>query len=305
MGDVLLAVPALRALKRRWAADPLVLAAQPRIAGLLAALGVVDRSSDFEALGLAALFEGGGMGSERGWPARCGEDLRRATRVVAWIGSREPHFVQKLTALVPGAIVAPSVGIDRPVWEHLLETVGATAVERALRVPVIVPAPIAEESRLALRGQGWDDRARFLFVHPGAGGPGKRWSPAGFAAVVERLGETLPRLAFLVHRGPADSEAVRGLCSRLTRRVTLLEEPALPVLAGVLARATAYLGNDSGISHLAAALGVPSVVLFGAERITWRPWAEHVEPEVVSMPTLDAADVTRVTGALAPVLGSI
>jgi ADP-heptose:LPS heptosyltransferase len=98
---------------------------------------------------------------------------------------------------------------------------------------------------------------------------------------------------------------VRDLSSRLTRRVTLLEEPALPVLAGVLARAAAYLGNDSGISHLAAALGVPSVVLFGAERMAWRPWAEHVEPEVVSMPTLDEADVTRVTGALAPVLGSI
>ena len=52
----------------------------------------------------------------------------------------------------------------------------------------------------------------------------------------------------------------------------------LPVLAGVLSHATAYLGNDSGISHLAAALGVPSVVLFAAEGIIWRPWADHLEP---------------------------
>ena len=77
----------------------------------------------------------------------------------------------------------------------------------------------------------------------------------------------------------------------------------LPVLAGVLSHATAYLGNDSGISHLAAALGVPSVVLFAAEGIIWRPWADHLEPLVVSMPILDEVDVARVMGALVSLLG--
>jgi ADP-heptose:LPS heptosyltransferase len=268
----------------------------------------VDRSCDFETLGLAALFEveSAGIDSERGWPARCAADLRCASRVVAWIGSREPTFVRRLTALAPGAIVAPSVGTDRGmVWEHLLYTVGATAEDRTLRVPVVVPAPIVDEARLALRREGWDGRdgrTGLLFVHPGAGGRGKRWSTAGFAAVLERLAATLPRLAIVVHRGPADAEAVAALSSRLIRRVMLLEEPQLPVLAGALSRATAYLGNDSGISHLAAALGIPSVVLFSAERIIWSPWAEHLEPQVVSMPTLDEADVARVIGALVPLL---
>ena len=265
----------------------------------------MDRSCDFEALGLAALFEveSAGIDSERGWPARCAADLRCARRVVAWIGSREPTFVRRLTALAPGTVVAPSVGADRGmVWEHLLHTVGATAEDRTLRVPVVVPAPIVDEARLALRREGWDGQTGLLFVHPGAGGRGKRWSTAGFAAVLERLAATLPRLAIVVHRGPADSEAVAALSSQLIRRVMLLEEPQLPVLAGALSRATAYLGNDSGISHLAAALGIPSVVLFSAERIIWCPWAEHLEPQVVSMPTLDEADVARVLGVLVPLL---
>jgi ADP-heptose:LPS heptosyltransferase len=112
----------------------------------------------------------------------------------------------------------------------------------------------------------------------------------------------LPPLAIVVHRGPADSEAVAALSSQLIRRVMLLEEPQLPVLAGALSQATAYLGNDSGISHLAAALGIASVVLFSAERIIWGPWAEHLEPQVVSMRTLDEADVERVIVALVPLL---
>ena len=82
----------------------------------------------------------------------------------------------------------------------------------------------------------------------------------------------------------------------------VLEEPDLLVLAGVLSVTTAYIGNDTGISHLAAALGVPSVVLFGIERIMWRPWAEHVEPKVVTMPTLNEADVRRAVESLQTLL---
>jgi len=82
----------------------------------------------------------------------------------------------------------------------------------------------------------------------------------------------------------------------------VLGEPDLPVLAGVLSVTTAYIGNDTGISHLAAALGVPSLVLFGVERIMWRPWAEHVEPQVVTMPTLNEVDVRRAVESLQTLL---
>ena len=292
-------------MKRRWPDDTLTLAAQPRIGRLLATLGVVDRAVDFDALGLTALFEvePDGIAGEPEWPERCAVDLREASHLVAWIGSREPHFALRLAALTPGAVVAPSVGSGgRVVWRHLLDTVGATAPDRSLREPVILPDALIEEGRLALQREGWDGHARVLVVHPGAGGRGKLWATAGFAAVLERLAQAQPSFAVAVHRGPADSDAVAALSSRLPRRVMVLEEPHLPVLAGVLGCAAAYLGNDSGISHLAAALGVPSVVLFAVERVFWRPWAEHVEPQVVSMPTLNEADVRRAVGTLQPLL---
>jgi ADP-heptose:LPS heptosyltransferase len=221
--------------------------------------------------------------------------------VVSWFGSREPHFARRLATLVPEAVVAPSVGTGGEVWRHLLSTVGADT-DRTLRQPVSAGAELVAEGRVTLQKLGWDGRARLLVVHPGAGGRAKVWATEGFAAVLGRLARLVPGLAVLVHRGPADSEAVAALSAVLSRQLMVLGDPHLTVLAGVLSVATAYVGNDSGISHLAATLGLPSVVLFTAERIVWRPWAEHVEPQVVSVPALREADVQRAVDSLQALL---
>ena len=299
---MLLAIPALRVLRRAWPGDSLVLAAQPRIGRLLELLAVVHRAVDFDALGLSALFEPESGGRRRQWPERCADDLRRATRVIAWIGAGEPSFVERLGALVPGSIVAPSVGAGRPVWEHLVDTLGAGSAYRepAIRAAVDLPAALGNEAREELVRSGWNARDRLLIVHPGAGGHRKRWPAAGYAAVLEQVA-ALPGVAIAIHRGPADSDAVAALTGALTARAIALQEPPLPLLAGMLTHATAYLGNDSGVSHLAAALGAPSIVLFGAERLIWRPWADHVEPMVVSTGA-EGADAARVTAELASLL---
>jgi hypothetical protein len=299
---VLLAIPALRVLRQARPGHALVVAAQSRVGRLLEILGVVDRSIDFETLGLDALFQDDSGGRDGEWPARCAEDLRRATRVVAWVGSREPRFVKRLIELAPGSVVAPSVSAGRPVWEHLVESTSDPRGDRAIRAAVRVPAALAAEARRELRHHGWNGRDRLLFVHPGAGGRGKRWRATGFAAVLERAA-SLPRLAVVVHQGPADAEAVAALPERLTARAIRLREPPLPLLAGMLTHAAVYLGNDSGISHLAATVGVPSIVLFGADQLSWRPWAEHVEPLVVSLTAPDDSDTARVMTKLATLLG--
>lgn len=220
---------------------------------------------------------------------------------MAWVGSREPTFVRRLTALVPGSIVAPSVAGDRPVWKHLVETVDATAGDRSIRAAVDVPAPLRDEACRALVQLGWREQDRLLVVHPGAGGPAKRWPAMGFASVLERFAAR-PGLAVVVHQGPADVEAVAALPAPLIARAIVVREPPLPLLSGVLSRAAAYLGNDSGISHLAAALGVRALVLFGAEQLPWRPWAEHVEPLVLSLTAAEKSDAARVTAELARLL---
>ena len=105
----------------------------------------------------------------------------------------------------------------------------------------------------------------------------------------------------LVHQGPADAEPAQRLLTLLEGDATLLLQPDLPRLAAVLGAARAYLGGDSGVSHLAAAVGAPSVVLFPpATSRRWTPWSPTAVP--VELQGVDG-DITRARDALTRVLG--
>jgi len=288
-----------------------VLAAQPRIGELLRALGLVDRAVAFESLHLDALFR-----EETIEPGEA-EPLRMLLRppsvprrlasdggapvpatMVSWFGARDRDFVARLTALVPGAVIAPSSEAGRLVWQHLLASVSAPLEQAGRwRTPVPVPARLTDEGRRAVLNAGWNGETPLVLVHPGAGGVGKRWPAEGFAAVLARLASR-GGIMLAVHRGPADAEAVAALEARFRGPKIVLKEPSLPALAGMLGCATAYLGNDSGVSHLAAALGVPSVVLFTADKLDWQPWAGHTEVLTVRTSALDTADRDRVAAAV-------
>lgn len=288
LGDVLLAVPALRAL--RAAGGPLALAAQPRIGALLQALEVVERSVALDALGLDALFVDD--------PARAPR-LPEVRRLVCWLGARDPVFIRRLTTLVPDAVVAPSTPERGLVWQHLLETVGAPPGEWCS--PVAVPDRIRAEGAEALTAAGCEGPRPWLLVHPGAGSAAKCWPAEAFARTITTLA-TLARVNIAVHAGPADGEAAAALRRHLGAGVAWLMEPSLRVLAGALAHATVYLGNDSGVSHLAAALGVPSLVLFDERHLPWRPWWPGARTRTVRLADTVPDDVAGVVAELQQML---
>ena len=289
LGDVLLAVPALRAL-RATAASPVVLGARPHIGALLAMLGVVDRAVAFEALGLDALFVDDAACRPR-WPP--------IDRLVCWFGARDPTFARRATTLVPGAVVAPSVGDQGPVWEHLLATIAGPRGE--WRDPVAVPEALRAEGRAALVAAGCEGPRPWLVVQPGAGSAAKCWPAEAFARTITTLA-TRARVNVVVHVGPADADAAAALRRHLGAGVAWLVNPSLPALAGVLAEAAIYLGNDSGVSHLAAALGVPALVLFDARHLAWRPWWSGARARIVTLTATVAEEVDAVVAELEAML---
>ena len=280
LGDVLLAVPALRAL--RAASGGVILAAQRRLAELVVALGEADAAREFESLRLDALF--GGSGSA---------DLPETDRLICWFGARDAEFSSRLRAQARGAVVAPSLSTGL-VWEHLLQTCGAPPGEWRGRARV--PPALVDAGRIALTDAGWDGRRPVMVVQPGAGGVSKRWPADAFAAALAAVAER-GDVALVAHQGPADADAVDALSARLPS-VVRLREPALPALAGVLSQAALYLGNDSGVSHLAATVGVPAVVLFAAANLAWRSWAAAPEVMTVTMTRVDPSEVAAVRKAV-------
>jgi len=293
LGDVLLAVPALRALKAESPAERLLLAAQPGVGSLLAALGTVDGILSFDGLGLQALFV------EDDAPTSI-HAVRSASRIVCWFGSRDPVFARRLRALAPEAVVASPTGDGAiPVWRHLLATI--QAAPRA-SPPTCDPSPAARQAGgQALMRAGWRADTRLVIAHPGAGSLDKRWPAEAFVQVLAPLCAR-EDVTIVLHEGPADVDAVAAVDSRLAGRARVLRGLPLVELAGTLVQAAAYLGNDSGVSHLAAAVGLPSVILFEERRVAWRPWSVSADIVLVDTASVVKADVVTVADRLARLL---
>jgi ADP-heptose:LPS heptosyltransferase len=108
--------------------------------------------------------------------------------------------------------------------------------------------------------------ARRVLIHPGSGSPAKNWPMARFREVATRLERDGFPVQWIL--GPNDNLAVPGPC---------LTGVDLANLAGALAGSRLYLGNDSGVSHLAAAVGCPAIVIFGpTDPLVWAPAGERV-----------------------------
>jgi ADP-heptose:LPS heptosyltransferase len=274
LGDVLQAVPALRGLRTAAPGGRLVFAGQPRLARLLVALGVVDEGRAFDGLGLEALF------TDEPAPPALAAFLGGFTRVVSWFGSREPTYVARLGALVDAIVARPVPDDDAPVWRHLIATLPASTLAERDAVAPIRPA-------------GRPPASAALVVHPGSGGTWKQWPAERFAEAIAAVA-TRHALPVVVHQGPADRAAVEALLARLDAPVERLVEPELPELAAALSLARAYLGSDSGVSHLAASVGAPSVILFPPAHLPrFTPWSPTARPIAMTGGADEVAGVVR------------
>ena len=288
LGDLLLSIPALRALRAGAWGDELVLAAQGRIGALLVALGIADRALDFDSLGLDTLFTAGA-------PAESLSRLLAGARAVSWFGSRDAHFVDRLRSLAQESVAAPTMPAESlTVWRHLLATVAPLVAgaldDEAGREPIALREGIVDTGRRELADAGWDGARPLVVLHPGAGGIAKRWPVEGFARLAEWIVGALGA-DVVVHEGPADRDAVASLHDRLRVPVRALVDPSLESLAGAIHHATLFVGNDSGVTHLAAAVGAPTLALFVAANLAWRPWVPGARVRVVSAEALVPGDV--------------
>jgi heptosyltransferase III len=274
LGDVLQAVPALGALGRLG--HRLTFAGQPRLGELLQGSGLVLAATSFDTFGFEALFVEGPP------PERLVARLQRFQRAVSWFGSKEDAYRKQLGALVPECIVAPPVPADDSpltVWEHLADTLtpwGVTLPVALHHLPTSERWRIA--ARSALMAAGADLGRPLLVAHPGAGA---RWKEAPSARLARALESMAADGGFqvVVHQGPADGKAVDALLAELTTPAVCLVEPSLTELAGALALAKAYIGSDSGVSHLAACVGTASVILYPPETLRrWAPWSSTAVP---------------------------
>lgn len=116
-----------------------------------------------------------------------------------------------------------------------------------------------------------------IAVHPGSGSRDKNWPIDNFVTLCLRVShEYHCGITFIA--GPAEQRVVHQISTKLSGvSLTILENRPLPEIAAELQRCDLYIGNDSGISHMAAAVGTPTIVIFGPSNPhIWRPLGKQV-----------------------------
>ena len=147
--------------------------------------------------------------------------------------------------------------------------------------------------------------APLIALHPGSGSPRKNWPLENWRALGAWLLARTPPPRLLLIGGEADHAQLGALTAAWRGAPVLLaRDLPLPHLAALLARCRLFLGHDSGISHLAAAAGAPSLLLFGpTDPAVWAPANPHVSILPVPGGDLAALPVAAVQAEAARLLG--
>lgn len=260
LGDLLTAVPALRALRRSHPGHELVLAAPGRLAEAAAATGAVDRLLPTSAPARAVPRRIDWTGP----PPEVAVDLH---------GNGPPSHLL-LSALRPGHMLAyahpETPQIPGPLWR---EDEHEWVRWCRLLLWYGIPADPGDQRITAPAGHG-SPAPGAVVLHPGADAAARRWPAERFAAVGRALAAAGHRV--VVTAGADEAPLARQVAGAagLPRSVVFGGDADVPFgrLAALVARARAVIVGDTGLAHLATALGTPSVVLFGpvAPRL-WGP----------------------------------
>src|ERR1035437_3281496 len=154
----------------------------------------------------------------------------------------------------------------------LLGFVGVPVDDRPLS-SLIVTSEADESVRSRLELSGIDDASPFALIHPASTQFTKQWAIVNFARTAEYLDHL--GISTVAVAAKHESQILRELETASKVPITALDDLTLPEITALAAKATIFVGNDSGIAHIAAGVRTSTVVIFGSSNRThWRPWTD-------------------------------
>jgi lipopolysaccharide heptosyltransferase II len=130
---------------------------------------------------------------------------------------------------------------------------------------------LAPDERASIQALLPEGTAPLIGIHPGATWPAKRWPAERFADLADRLAGSGYRV--VITAGPGESDVIRRLLNASGSAPHVLPLVPLRALAAAISRCSVFVSNDAGPMHIAAALGVPTVGIFGpGEENIWFPY---------------------------------
>ena len=284
IGDTVLATPSLYALRRFLPNAQIDILLEDWVAPLLDGSDLVD----------GVLSVGDSIASR----LKIARELRRREYDVAF----NLHGGTTATFFLWASGARHRVGLAEYqysfVYNHLLSSAAdlwkrsplhSAEQQLALLGSVGVPVDDRPSSRLTVTDKGrtarvseWLERRNYALLHPGTAFFTKQWAPENFARAAEFLSDK--GMSVVAVGSKQEIEILNEVKSASRAAVTIFDDLTLPEITALASRARIFVGNDSGIAHIAAAVNTPSVVIFGSSnRDHWRPWnpANDVSNEIV------------------------
>lgn len=302
VGDVILTLPAVGALRLAFPKARIDVMGDAKRLCLARHPVYADTIVDAEQREIYRLF-----GPETRVPRKLAAYLNGFDLILSYLSPPDTTFTDNLKRYCRGQVIVwpPRPPAATHAADHLLRPVIPPASPMPPTEPRVYPDAGARQAADRLwRSAGLPDRG-VLAVHPGSGGRHKLWPLEGWQQVIAWAAkENVPGVLVC---GPAEEERGIGpLPSALGPSWMVLRNVALPTLAAILAKCEVFAGHDSGIAHLAAAVGTRTLALFGpTDPRTWGPRSQRacvMSPASPGPLRLNSLPVEAVTGALRALL---
>lgn len=276
VGDAVMSIPALRAIRSRWPEAEIVILARPWVADLYRGQGYSDRIFVYENKGqhkglwgrerlarslrqekfdAAVLFQNAFDAAWIAWRAGIPERIGYARDGRSWL----------LTRAIP--IPAKGETPDHEVYDYLELLRRAGWLERLPRVDEINIAVAEEDRRKALQrllaAGARKNAVRIAFASGAAYGSAKCWEPERYAELANRLIGAFDADVILFGAPQESGMAARISGAMRQRACNLVGATPIGELPALLSACRIFIGNDSGAMHVAGAVGVPVIGIFG------------------------------------------
>lgn len=280
LGDGLLALPAIRVFQTTFPEYRLIWFGHKEIGEVLVEAQEVHESYSFDRLEFLAY-----CGTIDSYQGKIMSMLRRCDRAIGWLGDTEGFWRNCLrTAGIKNCILRsphdPTL-LNVHMVDRYLETlqpwVQTAQVLCRIETNGNLTGPLVFPKSQTAKAPNFT-KEPLIVLHVGSGSRYKCASPVLWASIIKGLMMGQPRPNICLIGGPADIDSLRNVQD-------LLHHPECVILTGMdllqfaqyLQHAQFFIGHDSGLSHLAANLGIPSVLLFGpTDPAKWAPRGTHV-----------------------------
>jgi heptosyltransferase-3 len=277
IGDAIVTLPVIQNLRAHFpdAAHPsdawIELVVGGAAAELLRGRCAADQVASFDEARWAALFASDTSAAQK--------LLQRFQHVIFYIAGNTAAAVRLRSALGDRLTLWPPLppsDAPTPICQHLQGALASLGIAPSAAFPQITLTQDDHEfAQRYWRAHGLEGGQAVIALHPGSGSVQKNWPVSRYAELAALLQRDGARL--LIVAGPADGMPLAALRAQLAgdqlgREPLTTEGLILAQVASVLARCRCLVGNDSGIAHLAAALSVPTIAIFGpTDPAVWAP----------------------------------